>query len=289
MRDVDAACHRRCAQEDPHPNARRLDLTFARAGGRTYLARQFASYPWHVTRPFYLDREPAGLATLYLQSAAGGIYAGDHLQLAIGAAPGAQCQITTQGSTIVHDGRGQTSRLSARIRAGEGAFVGLTNEPTILFPGAAIETRTDVELASGATLILTDALVLHAPGGGRRGTFALFDSQLTVTAASGRVLLIDRARITGDEFSHIAPHGPFTTAGSVLALGCVPAGISLSDLEDGIAADGSCAAATRLPNDAGLMIRLLASDGVRLTQALRRAWEMLFTDLLGSPPGHRPK
>ncbi len=289
MRDGGASDPDQSTPEGEQLTAKRVDLAFARAGERTYLARQLVGYPFHVTRPFYLDREPAGLATLYLQSAAGGIYSGDCLQLAIDAAAGAQCQVTTQGSTIVHDGRGRTSRLATRLRAGPGAFVGLINEPTILFRGAAIDMRTDVRLDSGATSVLADALVLHDPSGNSREGFAFFASQLTVTAASGRLLLVDRLRVTGADFSRLAPHGPLATAGTVYALGRLPANVSLEGLEHGIAAAGSSVAATRLPNDAGLMVRVLAANGAQLTRALRLAWELLFADLFGALPGDRPK
>jgi urease accessory protein len=289
MRDVGVPVPDRPTSEKGQPAARRVHFAFVRAAGRTCLARQYVTYPFHITRPFYLDRQPAGLATLYLQSAAGGIYSGDHLELTIDAAPGAHCQVTTQGSTIVHDGRGRTSRLATTIHAGADAFVGWINEPTILFRGAAIEMRTDVRLDRGATSVLAEALILHDPSGGDREGFALLASQLTVTAASGRVLAVDRLRITGADVSRLAPHGPFATAGTLYALGRLPASVSLEDLEDGIAASGSSVAATRLPNDAGLMVRLLASDGARLTRALRLAWELLFTGSFGAPPGARPK
>ncbi len=289
MTDGGASVPDQRTPEGEQLTAKRVDLAFARAGERTYLARQLVGYPFHVTRPFYLDREPAGLATLYLQSAAGGIYSGDCLELAINVGSGAQCQITTQGSTIVHDGRGRMSRLATRLRAGPGAFVGLINEPTILFRGAAIETRTDVRLDSGATSVLADALVLHDPSGNRREGFAFFASQLTVRSASGSLLLVDRLRVTGADFSRLAPHGPLATAGTVYALGRLPASVSLEGLEHGIEAAGSSVAATRLPNDAGLMVRVLAANGVQLTRALRLAWELLFADLFGALPGDRPK
>lgn len=267
----------------------RADLEFVRVGARTHLGRQFVSYPFHVTRPFYLDRKPAGLATLYLQSAAGGIYRGDRLQLTIDAAAGAQCQVTSQSSTIVHDCRGQTGCHATGIRAAAGAFVGLIMDPLILFPGAAIEMRTDVRLDPDAVVVLADAFVLHDPSAGDREPFALFANELTVTDAAGRLLLADRLRVIGAEFSRLAPHGSRTTAGSIFALGRLPATLTLEDLENGIAATGSYAGATRLPNDAGLAVRLLAADGAELARALARAWEILFTGLFGSLPGQRRK
>jgi len=266
----------------------RADFQFARTSKRTHLARQFVSYPFHVTRPFYLDREPAGLATLYLQSASGGIYSGDSLELAIDAAAGAQCQVTSQGSTIVHDSRGHMSRYAAHIHAASGAFIGLCADPLILFPGAAIEMRTDVRLEPDAAVIIADGLVLHDPRGGSREPFALFSSALTVTDVSGRRLLVDHLRVSGAEFDRLAPHGSQRMAGSVFALGRLPA-VSPGDLEAGVAATGSYAGATRLPNDAGLAVRLLAPDGAALARGLTRAWEILFTGLFGTLPARRRK
>src|SRR5438552_3271126 len=81
-------------------------LRFAVGGGRTILAHQRIAYPLHVTRPFHLDALRQDLATLYLQSASGGLYAGDRLGLAIEVMPGAAVHVTTPASTIVHDTRG---------------------------------------------------------------------------------------------------------------------------------------------------------------------------------------
>ena len=47
--------------------------------GKTYISHQRVGYPFHITRPFYLDPIPAGLLTLYLQSVSGGIYRGEDL------------------------------------------------------------------------------------------------------------------------------------------------------------------------------------------------------------------
>ena len=42
-------------------------LQFSKGGGRTVLTRQRIPYPFHATRPFYLDQARPDLATLYLQ------------------------------------------------------------------------------------------------------------------------------------------------------------------------------------------------------------------------------
>ena len=53
-----------------------LQLQFAPSpSGRTYLSHQFSRYPFHICKAQYLDAEPSDMATVYLQSSAGGIFA----------------------------------------------------------------------------------------------------------------------------------------------------------------------------------------------------------------------
>src|ERR1700720_1634767 len=81
------------------------------AGGRTVLRHQHVGYPFHVTRAFQLDRKRPDLATLYLQSASGGLYAADRLALGVTAGAGPALNLTTQASTVVHVGRGEGSLM----------------------------------------------------------------------------------------------------------------------------------------------------------------------------------
>ena len=63
----------------PRRTKGRLDLVFKPdAEGRSFLGRQFASYPFHVCRVQYLDAEQPHMASLYLQSSAGGLFAGHY-------------------------------------------------------------------------------------------------------------------------------------------------------------------------------------------------------------------
>ena len=114
-----------------------LELTFARdSGGRTYLRRQFAGYPYHVCRPFSYAGDPPGMATLYLQSCAGGIYRGDRLREHIVAEAGGAAHVTTQAATIVHSMDRGSARQEVLIEAAAGSFVEVLPEPFILFPQA---------------------------------------------------------------------------------------------------------------------------------------------------------
>ena len=88
------------------------------------LSRQRLPYPFHATRPFYLDRERPEIATLYLQSASGGLYRGDSVALSIIADPHSAAHITTQASTIVHHTHKRRVIQRTQIDIGEHCFRG---------------------------------------------------------------------------------------------------------------------------------------------------------------------
>jgi urease accessory protein len=93
-------------------------LRFGLAGGRTALLHQHVPYPFHITRPFHLHPASPELATLYLQSASGGLYAGDDLSLALHVGQGAAAHVTTQSATIVHACHARPARGCSHGRIG---------------------------------------------------------------------------------------------------------------------------------------------------------------------------
>ncbi len=150
------------------------------------LARQHVPYPFHATRPFYLDRARPEIATLYLQSASGGLYRGDDVALSIVADPHAAAHVTTQASTIVHKTHKRAVAQTTRIEIGEHAFVAMTPDPLVLFPGAEICCATEVTLAATGCAILTDGLAHHDPEGTGR-PFERYSNAIIVRNADGIV------------------------------------------------------------------------------------------------------
>ena len=64
--------------------AAQAEIVFSTApDGHTYISHQRVGYPFHITRPFHLDREPADLLSLYLQSVSGGIYESERIAMTL--------------------------------------------------------------------------------------------------------------------------------------------------------------------------------------------------------------
>ena len=264
-------------------------LHFSHGGGRTVLSRQRMPYPFHATRPFYLDRGRADLATLYLQSAAGGLYRGDRVALSITAAPGSAVHVTTQAATIVHRTQRFPVEQRTRLDVGAHAFLALTPDPLVLFPGAEISCATEITLAAGGCAILTDGLSHHDPEGLGRA-FARYSNAVIVRDDAGRVLLNDRGAITGEAmFGPSSPLGPHRAVGTVFVLGH---GADLCDamlLEERLTACGCIAGFSELPNNAGIGSRVLAPNGGALARGLKAAFAIAFEALIGVRPARRRK
>jgi urease accessory protein len=279
------------SQTAPAVSSRQGRATFAfdRIPARTFVARQHVGYPFHVTRPFYFDAEPAHLATIYLQSSSGGIYSADDLAVGIAAAPETSVHVTSQASTIVHDTKGAPARQAIDIAVGENAFVAYATDPLILFPNAGIDQQVTVSLARGATALIVDAFLSHDPAGEDR-PFGAYRNVVDIEDHAGKRLMVDRSRVRGEDLTRpLSPQGAFTASASVFAAGISPDALLPDAFERAVEAPGILCGASALPNAAGIGMRILADGGVSLSKALDTAFDTVFTARFGAKPGRRRK
>jgi urease accessory protein len=230
------------------------------AGGRTVLLDQYVPYPFHVTRPFRLNPARPDLATLYLQSASGGVYAADDLALALSVGAGAAAHVTTQSATIVHECRAAPARLATRATVGPGGFLALLPDPLVLFPGADVATAADITLHDGARAVLCDAACLHDPRGEDR-RFRRFHGTVRVRDAAGRLRLSDRGGVDGTALGGAGVLGGWRAWGLLLVLAPPDLLPDPAAVEAAAEAAGCLAGASLAPGGAGLAVRLLGPEG----------------------------
>lgn len=270
-----------------------LDLSFVRHPVRgTFLDRRVFRWPFTISRSFHLDREPAGMLTLILQTVSGSIQADDILlqRLAIGEA--SAVHVTTQGATPVHRAPpGMEATDSIFITIEDRGFLEYLPEPRILFPDSSLSQRVEVRLGCGAYGVVSDAFVLHDPLGRKRG-FRHFASEVAITTREGALLALDRIDLDasppriGGRARYVA-HGTLIIAFRTNALAAQALAEAL--LVRTSAIDGLYGASSPLPNDAGVAFRLAAVDGRRLKQGLRAGWIATRLFLFGCEPARRGK
>jgi urease accessory protein len=270
-----------------------IDLTFARSpGGNSYVSRQFAAYPFHVCRPHRFDGDPAGMATLYVQSCAGGIFEDDRLIQSVTAAAGAGAHVTTQASTIVHGMRSGEADQETRLVAEAGAFLEFLPDPLILFPRARLRTRLVIRAHPDATIVVCDSFHMHDPAA-RGGVFDWLAGEIAVETLSGETVALDRMTVRGEVMAAglAGISGRYRAHGSLMILDRGGRTMQLVEaLRDALAtAQGVHGGASTLPGGAGAWLRLLADDGATLRHGLHSAWAASRSLLTGRTPHSRRK
>ena len=264
-------------------------LTFARGGGGTLLARQITPYPFHITRPFKLDRSRPDIATLYLQSASGGIYQGDDLRLDLKARAGASAHVTTQSATIVHRSNGSPARQRTTLSVQAGAFLAYTPDPVVMFAGSSLSSETTVKLDPNARAIVQDGFAWHDPWRGS-DPFDRLAQTFEIVDETGRRLVREHGTLAGVDFlSDRSPLGPYRAAGSMLILAPAEALPVTTDILHVCDAAGCLGGIGKLPNQAGLVLRCVAPHGGALRAGLDAGFVEAFTALTGDRPAVRRK
>ena len=259
---------------------------------RSYIARQHATYPFHICRPHYFADDPQGMATLYLQSIAGGVFEHDRLAMEVTAGAGTALHLTSQGATIVHAMTRGSASLSTTLAAGDGSVVELMPEATILFPGTDLRLTTDISAADGAVVCVSESFLAHDPENSD-AVFARFVSDVRFRTVDGRVLAHDRQAASGAEFRRMA----CTSGATLAAYGAIhlwATGRDLAKLQESVASaigvdPSTLAGVSPLPHACGLAVRVLAVDGAALRIALTRGWCAIREGLFGTAPARRRK
>lgn len=271
----------------------RSSIEFTRGvDGVTVVARRSVAYPLHVTRPFLLAEQPAGMATLYLQSVSGGLYGGDDVELRLHCGHGAAAHVTTQGPGIVHDTRGEQASQAVHLVVGDGGFLEYLPEPSLMFPGASLNTSIDAQIGEDSVLMIEEGLLGHDPEHQAR-PFAHYASSISVRNTGGRLLLLDRLRMDGARHVELlaASDGHAACQATLYCLQRrTPCENLLAVARAALAThDGVHGGASTLPDEAGVVVRMMAGEADLLAAARLAAWRALRTLIAGSAPAVRRK
>ena len=256
------------AEAVPH-----LDLSFRRHKVRgTWIDRRLFRWPYTLSRGFRL---PSGRLSLILQTVSGALQADDRLVQRICVGSGAAVDIATQGAMPVYRAAdGLTARDDVTLEIADGGSIEYRPDLRILFPNASLSQRVRVRLAETATAIVADGFVTHDPAGSGRA-FRDYQSEILVQRPDGRLLAADRIALAAPVHS-LGKRRSFVAHGTLLMAVSQPAAraealcacirTSLQPLS------GLYAAASALPNNAGVALRIAAVDGRHLRLALQAGW-----------------
>lgn len=187
----------------------RLDLTFARASGRTRLMRRAHRGPLHVQRAFY--PEPCGAAHVILLHPPGGLVGGDDLEISATADGGAEVLLTTPAATKFYRTSGAPARQRIRLHVGADATLEWLPQETLVFGGARAESSLRVDVALGGKFLGWELCCLGRPASGDAFESGSYRQRLEVYV-DGVPACIERAHVSNSNGS-VGRHARFGLAG----------------------------------------------------------------------------
>lgn len=251
-----------------------LQLGFDRNRGRTELVQHYQKSPLQIMHPLYFNELRPDMAYTYLMSSGGGILHGDRLRTDLRFGPGTSAHVTTQTQTRVYRMEHNHASAIVNIAAEEGAYAEYLPEPVVPFADSRFYQQTAAVVDESATLLLSDTLYAGRLARGERHAYDVFASDLEVRRPDGRLVALDRVRLSpGGEGDGV--NGLGVLAGhDVLSMLYVitpdaPVALLADTLHRAMAESGGdlVFGVSTLPGDSGAWMRLVGNDTVAVAAA----------------------
>ncbi|MBL8771250.1 MAG: urease accessory protein UreD [Phenylobacterium sp.] len=240
-------------------------VTVASDGRRTRLQRLYQEGCANIRLP------ASDGAEAVLINTAGGLTGGDRLSWSAEVAEGAALTLTSQACEKVYRARDGVAEVAVRLEVREQGRLDWLPQETILFDGGAISRRLEADLAPGARLLATEAVVLGRSAMGETVRRGLLRDRWRIRQ-EGRLIFADDLRLEG-AVADLAGRAPLLDGARAFASILVvdgEAGRLLAPLRALLGPGGGASAF-----DGKLFARVAAPDGLALRRVLLPALELL--------------
>jgi urease accessory protein len=137
-----------------------------------------------------------GLEAVIVNSG-GGVAGGDRERLSASAGAGARLTVSTATAERIYRSLGPATSIDVRLDARAGATLGWLPQPTILFSGARLDRRFEVDLAADARLILAETFVFGRIASGEIMGDGMVRDRWRIRR-DGRLAFAETTRLDGD-------------------------------------------------------------------------------------------
>lgn len=229
-------------------------LRFARRGPSSALADLYQRAPCRVLFPHPPAHEPPQAV---LVTTTGGLTGGDRLRIDVAVDAGAAATVTTQAAEKLYRSSGGDAEIDIGLSVQRGGWAEWLMQETILFDGARLRRRTQIDVAEGARLLAVESLVFGRSAMGETFTRgAVFDSWRL--RRDGRLRWADAQRFDAAETSLRFSYEGAAAAATILYVGAdAPSRLPL--VREKLQGDGGATLMDEL-----LLVRVLADDAAAL-------------------------
>lgn len=153
-----------------------------------------------------------------LINTAGGVTGGDRFTLSTRVEAGACLTLTTQAAERAYRAQtGEVGRVSTKLHAQSGARLNWLPQELILFEGAALHRKLDIDLAPDAQLLMVEPVVFGRAAMGETLHNINFHDRITIRRA-GEPLYMDAVAIRGDATAQLARTAIANGAGAMASV-----------------------------------------------------------------------
>jgi urease accessory protein len=269
-----------------------LKLGFERRDERTILSTLESRTPFLACRALHCDDALPDMAWLFTITTSGCVLQGDRLALEVALGPGARAHVTTQSATKIHSMDANYALQTQSFRLDEGAYLEFLSDPLIPHRQARFASTTRIAIAPTASMICAEIV---QPGRKHHHPDECFGATLLSLATTavrpdgtllfGEKLLIEPKR---NPMRQTGVMDDFDVFGNVFL--CTPPETA-ARIHDIVGADidmtqGVAFGACRLPNDAGLIYKVLGRETAHVKAKVREFWEVARREITGAaiPP-----
>jgi urease accessory protein len=263
-----------------------LNLSFARVGPRSVLAKREHRGPLRVLRPFYPEGD--AVCHVYVLHPPGGLVGGDQLRVNALVLPDAHALLTTPAAGKLYRSNGARVRQTTLLRVDARAQLEWLPQENIAFSGAQAELTTRVDLAADARFFGWELMCLGRPAAAESFSSGQLQARFELHR-QGRPLHLERALYRAGDALLAAPWG-LGGQPVVASMVCVAPGASdwVAAAREVLAARTSADLAAVSGWDDLLIARYLGPSVERARALFVALWSVLRPALLGRE-AHPPR
>ncbi|HEY4260893.1 MAG TPA: urease accessory protein UreD, partial [Schlesneria sp.] len=255
---------------------------------RTILADLYRRAPLIVHKAIYWDEQMPDMPCVFLISNSGGILQGDRNTISIKVEEGAHAHITSQSATKIHEMDANYAAQDQTIELQKDAYLEYLPDPMIPHKHTRFLSRTDIVIDPSATLLYSEILMAGRKyhGDGEVFQYDLFSSLIRAKRPDQSALFTEKFVVRPHEqpVQRVGVMGKYDVFGNVILL--TPKENSDRIFEQIPAEfneeEGWAAGASRLPHDAGLIYKVVATETATAKAKVRDFWAVVRPEIVGA-------
>lgn len=266
-----------------------LRLGFSvRDDGRSVLHDLYRVAPLLVQQALYWDEAMPELPICSIISVGGGILQGDRYKIDITVGEGACAQVTSQGANRIHQMDANYASQYQTVTLAENSYLEYLPDLTIPYKGSRFINHTDIVIDESATLLYGEMMMTgrkHHNVDERFG-FDLLSMLVTAKRPDGKRLFTDKVLIEKDNptIDFAAVMAGYDAFANIVCLSPPDIAARIKEritINFGTDAPRAISGVSTLPNNAGLILRVVGVETYDVRAEVRRFWQVVREEARG--------